>query len=115
MITPLDLQTLYMNLDKVGKEQAHSKEALAQAQANQVQKLQKEHDQGQHAVGRTSPTIRPEGDTSVKVQADGHNSGQGRRPGAPEPSLKDEAEKDKEKKDSTWKDPELGKHVDLSG
>ena len=112
MIRPLDLQTLYMNLDKVGEEQAHSKEAIARAQANQVAKMAKEHDQGQHAVWRTNPTTGAEGDTSVKVEADGHNPDQGRRPpSAPLP--KDEPEK--EKQDSTWKDPELGKHIDLSG
>jgi len=114
VIRPLDLQTLYMNLDKVGKEQAQSKEAQATAQANQVQKLHKEHDQGQHAVGKTNPTTGAEGDTSVKVQADGRQPGSGERPkprsGAP---ASDEAETEKE--EAAWKDPELGKHVDLSG
>jgi len=112
MIRPLDLQTLYMNLEKVGKEQAQSKEAGAIAQANEVKKLQKEHDQGQHAVGRTNPTTGAEGDTSVKVQADGKNPDQGRR--RPGPALTPEQEAEKEKQDA-WKDPELGKHVDLSG
>jgi len=41
MIRPLDLQTLYMNLEKVGKEQAQSKEALVQAQPAHVQRLHK--------------------------------------------------------------------------
>lgn len=114
MIRPLDLQTLYMNLDKVSKEQAQSKEAVAQAQANEVRKLAKEHDQGAHAVGRTNATTAAEGDTSVKVDADGRNPDSGRRrpPGAP-PAPEEETEK--EKQDSAWKDPELGKHVDLSG
>lgn len=114
MIRPLDLQTLYMNLEKVGKEQANSKEAQVQAQANQVQRLQKEHDQGAHAVGRTNPTVGAEGDTSVKVQADGKQPGSGelprRRPGPPVPD-----EPEPEENDQSWKDPELGKHVDLSG
>ncbi len=115
MIRPLDLQTLYMNLEKIGKEQAVSKEAVAQAQANQVQRLQKEHDQGQHAVGRTNPTVGAEGDTSVKVKADSQNPGSGEqaKPRSGAPASQEEPEK--EKKDSTWKDPELGKHVDLSG
>jgi hypothetical protein len=113
MIRPLDLQTLYMNLDKVGKDQAHSKEALVQAQANQVQKMQKEHDQGQHAVGKTNPAGGAEGDNAVKVAPDGHNPDQGERhrpkPGTPA------AEPEAEQQDTAWKDPELGKHVDLSG
>ena len=112
MIRPLDLQTLYMNLDKVGKEVSHSKEAEAQAQANQVQKMQKEHDQGAHAVGKTNPTTGAEGDTSVKVQADGHNPQQG----TPQRRAKKGGEvlEDEESEEPAWKDPGLGKHVDLS-
>ena len=115
MIRPLDLQTLFMNLDKVGKEQSQSKEAQAQAQANQVQKMQKEHDQGAHSVKRTNPTGGAEGETSVKVKADGHNpqGGEKPKPRAGSPDEGDEGES--EKKDTAWKDPELGKHVDLSG
>jgi hypothetical protein len=114
MIRPLDLQTLYMNLEKVGKEQAQTKEAIATAQANEVRKLAKEHDQGAHAVGRTNPTTPAEGDTSVKVQADGKNPDQGRRRPKGAPAAPGE-ETEKETQDSAWKDPELGKHVDLSG
>jgi|GEM_PF-1795428 len=113
MIRPLDLQTLYMNLEKVGKEQANSKEALAQAQANEVTKLHKEHDQGQHAVGRTSPGTGPEGDSSVKVPAEG-KPGDQRRPKRRGAAPREE-DAEKEKQDSSWTDPELGKHVDLSG
>lgn len=113
MIRPLDLQTLYMNLEKVGKEQALSKEAQALAQANQVHKMQKEHDQGQHAVGKTNPTVGAEGDTSVKVQADGKQPGSGEGPRHRGTHASEEAEPEKE--DTAWKDPELGKHVDLSG
>jgi hypothetical protein len=115
MIRPLDLQTLFMNLDKIGKEQAVSKEAQAQAQANQVTKLQKEHDQNAHAVKKTNPTGGAEGETSVKVQADGHNpQGQEKpKPRAGSPEAEDGGKK--EKQDTAWKDPELGKHVDLSG
>lgn len=114
MIRPLDLQTLYMNLEKVGKEQAQSKEAQAQAQSHQVQKMQKEHDQGAHAVGKTNPTVGAEGDTSVKVQADGRQPGSG-EPGRQKAGSQASDEAEEKKKDTAWKDPELGKHVDLSG
>jgi hypothetical protein len=113
MIRPLDLQTLYMNLEKVGKEQAQSKEAVAQAQAAQVQRLQREHDQGQHAVGKVNADVGPEEDNAVKVKADGRGSGpQGR---AKPKSEGGEEDSEDEKDETTWKDPELGKHVDLSG
>jgi len=115
MIRPLDLQTLYMNLEKVGKEQAVSKEALAQAQAAQVQKLQKEHDQGQHAVGRTNADVGPQEENSVKVKADSRNPDSGGQPRAKSEDSGPQDDAEKEKKDTAWKDPELGKHVDISG
>ena len=114
MIRPLDLQTLYMNLEKVGKEQAHSKEAIAQAQAAQVQKLQKEHDQGQHSVGKTKADIGPQEENTVKVKSDG-SSGSEARPRAKSEEKSREEDSEKDKKESAWKDPELGKHVDISG
>jgi len=113
MIRPLDLQTLYMNLDKVGKEQAQSKEAQAQAQAFQVQKLAKEHDQGAHSVKKTNAAAGAEGDTSVKVDAEGRNPDQPRHRGGRPPVPAEEPEP--EKKENAFQDPELGKHVDLSG
>ncbi len=108
MIRPLDLQTLYMNLEKVGKEQAQTKEAAALAQSRQVEKLQREHDQEQHAVVRTNATAEPE--QGVKVDSEG-GEGQPR-----DARRQNDAEEGQEKeKESTWSDPELGKHVDLSG
>jgi len=114
MIRPLDLQTLYMNLEKVGKEQAHSKEVLAQAQAAQIQKLQKEHDQGEHAVGKTNADIGPQEENSVKIKADNRNSGSEGHP-RPKSEQRPDEEPENEKKETAWKDPELGKHVDISG
>lgn len=114
MIRPLDLQMLYMNLDKIGKEQMNSKEAQVATQANQVQKLQKEHDEGAHAVGRTNATTETEGDTSVKVKADGRGNGGGPEPKRPARPAAPQAEPEPETEE-TWKDPRLGRHVDLSG
>jgi len=109
MIRPLDLQTLYMNLEKVGKEQAQSKEAAALAQSHQVEKLQREHDQDQHAVVRTNATAEPAEGT--KVDSESRGSGDQPRREAKRP---DESEGTDEDRDA-WSDPELGKHVDLSG
>lgn len=107
MIRPLDLQMLYMNLEKVGKEQSLSKEASALAQSHQIEKLQREHDLEEHSVVRTNETSEPEADT--KVDSEGKGPGQEpkreARPG----------EEEKEEKNESWSDPELGKHVDLSG
>jgi hypothetical protein len=107
MIRPLDLQTLYMNLEKVGKEQAQSKEAAALAQSHQVEKLQREHDQDQHAVVRTNATAEPE--EGVKVDSESRGSAQQHRQG------KQPDKQAEEEGNDTWSDPELGKHVDLSG
>jgi len=109
MIRPIDLQTLYMNLEKVGKEQAQTKEAAALAQSRQVEKLQREHDQEQHAVVRTNATAELE--QGNKVDSEGGQGGQPR-----DARRQNEAEEGQDKeKESAWSDPELGKHVDLSG
>jgi len=113
MIRPLDLQTLYMNLDKVGKEQAQSKEAQAQAQAQQVQRLQKEHDQGAHAVGRTQATGQAEGEHSVKVNSESGGGTSEAPPRRPRPENAPPEEEAAEPE--AWRDPQLGKHIDLSG
>ena len=107
MIRPLDLQTLYMNLEKVGKEQAVTKEAAALAQSHQIEKLQREHDQEQHSVVRTNATSEPEAD--AKVDSDG-SPGQ-----EPKREAKGQAEEENDEKKDSWSDPELGKHIDLSG
>jgi hypothetical protein len=110
MIRPLDLQTLYMNLEKVGKEQAQTKEAAAMAQSHQVEKLQREHDQEQHAVVRTNATAEPE--QGAKVDSEGQGgSGQPRDAKAKTPNDAEGQSKDGDE----WSDPELGKHIDLSG
>ena len=112
MIRPLDLQTMFMNLDKVGKEQSQSKEAQAAAQAAQVQRLQKEHDKGDHVVGQTGAVVGDEGDPAVKINSDGQGPGGEKPRDRKHPPAGDG---EKEKKDTAWKDPELGTHVDISG
>jgi len=112
MIRPLDLQILYMNLDKVSKETSLMKDAAAQAQANEALKLQKEQDTGLHSVGRTAPADGD--DLEVKVNADSHAGTSPDDSGPPSEQKSEEDEKKPAKKPS-WKDPQLGRHVDLSG
>jgi len=109
MIRPLDLQMLYMNLEKVGKETAQAKEAATLAQSHQVEKLQRQHDQGQHAVVRTEATAEPE--QGARVDSEGKGAGQEPRQEARSSSEEEAADQEPE----DWTDPELGKHVDLSG
>ena len=112
MIRPLDLQTMFMNLDKVGKELSQSKEAQAQAQAAQVQRLHKEHERGDQTVGQTGAVMADEGDPAVKVRSDGTGPGGGKPRDRKNPPAGDG---EKDKNDSAWTDPELGTHVDISG
>lgn len=116
MIRPLDLQTLYMQMDKVGKEHSLSREHALHQQELEAQKLAKVHDQQGHAVSQVEDSNETAGEESSKVKADekenlpqgrGRNRRrQGEKPGEPE--------SDSSKKNE-WKDPDMGRHVDLSG
>ena len=50
MIRPLDLQTMYMNLDKVGKEAAQTRDAVHNQQLAEAQKLSQQDEAQRHSV-----------------------------------------------------------------
>ena len=45
MIRPIDMQTMLMNLDKVGKDQAQARDNVTNQQAAEAQKLVRQDDQ----------------------------------------------------------------------
>ncbi|MDR2393442.1 MAG: hypothetical protein LBD93_04720 [Treponema sp.] len=110
-IQPIDLQTMFTQLDKVGKIQASQKEGFAIQQALQrieTQKKVEEHIQsvnetqntgeGAEGVQERKPRQQPEED------ATGHEETGG------------EAEKDRiTDQVSIIRDPTLGKNIDLNG
>jgi hypothetical protein len=109
-IQPIDLQTLFTQIDKVGKDQSvHREGAQLQAslQAARVERLEVERD---HSVNEARDTGQG-GAEHVRER-------QGRRQGGKEFFAEDEPEAADAEEDGdphVIRDPCLGKHIDVSG
>jgi hypothetical protein len=117
-LQPIDLQTLFTQMDKVGKVQAAQKEGVAIQQSIQSQQLQKRTDEHIQSVNETQ-------DTGQGVEKINDQNARKRQ--------KEDAETADERKDdpvpaeeagkvvplgeklAVFRDPALGKNVDFSG
>lgn len=105
-ILPIDVQTMLSQLDQVGKEHAARKEGAPQAQSLQALELVRQAEQSDHSVNQT----RDMGEGPDKVEDERERARQrkhsrsreGRAGGRPEDS-------------PIIEDPELGRHIDLTG
>jgi hypothetical protein len=108
-IQPIDLQTLYGQLDKVGKTQVQQ-QAAAQAAREAEMKANREK------AARNLDTVQtPEaGDEKAgRVHERNESSGGQGEPTGGEPAKKDVKGEEAEKE--ILKDPALGHHIDISG
>jgi hypothetical protein len=110
-IQPIDLQTLFTQIDKVGKDQAAHREGAqlqASLQTARVERLEVERD---HLVNEAQDTGQG-GAGRVKDR-------QGRRQGEKEFLAGDRqeaaADEEKEEDPHVIRDPCLGRHLDVSG
>ncbi len=104
-ITPLDLQTLFVRLNEVGKEQNHLKEAVASQQAAGAKQIKDNEIKQDNSVNRTE-----EGKDAQKLKDEERK----------EQQKHDDLEKEKENetaspKKNVYNDPEMGSHIDISG
>ena len=103
-ITPIDLQTLFAQLDKVGKTHAPMKEGIQQAVENiQIQKKTEEHIQEVNEAQNTG-----EGAQEVKDREQSNAQQQN------ESKKNREENKEEEEAVSVLSDPRLGKNIDIS-
>ncbi|MDR1399918.1 MAG: hypothetical protein LBJ41_08355 [Treponema sp.] len=107
-IQPIDLQTLFTQLDKVGKEQAAQKEGVAIQQALQGAQTQKKAEE--HIQSVNEAQNMGEGAERVKDRNSRKHQGDssGKRSHA---ETSDEEAPDAE----VIRDPSLGTHIDVSG
>jgi len=109
-ITPIDLQTMFSQVDKVGKTQAAQKEGqtLHQAiQGVQFERKTEEHVQQVNETQNTGEGVEKVKDRDHEQHGQRHNSG-----GKNEERKKDENEE--EAHSSVLRDPYLGHKVDIS-
>jgi len=107
-LLPIDLQTLFSQATQIGKEQAAQKDAPPTAQAAQAQQIVQRTETRDHAVNETQN--QEEGPEQVKDRARRGADRRGRRerkearPPAGKPPASD-----------VVRDPDLGRHIDVSG
>jgi len=105
-ITPIDLQTLFTQLDKVGKTQSSQREGLALQQSMQGIQLQKKANEQIQQINEAQNT--GEGAEKINDHKNGFEQNQ-------KESGKKKEQKKEEKNDvSVLNDPSLGKNIDIS-
>jgi hypothetical protein len=112
-IQPIDLQTLFTQVEKVGKTQASQKEGLAVQQALQGVQLQKKTEEQIQSVNEAQDT----GDGAEKVNDRGpRKDAENEEGGGKEQTASGgvEAEEDEDNR-AVIRDPALGRNIDISG
>jgi hypothetical protein len=108
---PIDLQILFTQLDKVGKEQANQKEGLQIQQALQGARMQRKAEERIQSVNESQDTgqgTERVKDRSPKKRQDHAGSRKGPLPGG-------EGDDPDGEYSPVIRDPNLGKNIDLSG
>jgi hypothetical protein len=108
-IQPIDLQTLFTQLDKVGKEQINQKDGLQIQQALQGAQEQRKTEERIQSVNESQDT--GEGTERIKDRSGRSAQGQG---GAGK-GKHDKPEPEQGPELAVISDPSLGKNIDLSG
>lgn len=106
-IKPIDLQTLFAKLDDVSKEQSILKEQAAAQQAQEARSQVARGIQQDHSVTETPENSEIGG---VNDEEEG-TEGQRRRKAGKKEAAETESETDRE----VVQDPDVGKHIDISG
>jgi len=108
-ITPIDLQAIFSQVDKVGKAQAAQREGQTLHQAIQGVQLQRKTEEHILQVNESQNT----GEGAEKVKDRGHEQEQRHKHGG----RKNEDEKDDDEDEnrlSVLREPYLGKKIDIS-
>lgn len=105
-IKPIDLQTLFSQLNQVGKQQAAEKDGAALHASLHGAVLKRIEDEAAKAVQR------PKDDQQTAKSVDGKG---GSRRGKPGQGKKRDGEPEEPPGTETITDPALGGHVDISG
>lgn len=105
-LSPLDLQTLFVKMGEVAREQAHLKGAEAQEQAFEAKKLAEQERQKDSSVAKAAE--ESEMDNRIKDgEKGGAESGEGG-------SKREEPDEEKPEREYI-RDSHLGQHIDLIG
>jgi hypothetical protein len=108
-IQPIDLQTLFTQVEKVGKSQAFQKEGLQIQEALQQVQSQKKAEEQVQSVNETQDS----GDGAEKIK-----DGNSRQQAAGQDGEESDGEEEKPEetaRQNLIRDPTLGRNIDISG
>ncbi|NOY10082.1 MAG: hypothetical protein GXP33_14715 [Spirochaetes bacterium] len=105
-VLPIDLQTLFAQMNQVGKEQAIQKNISPLHQSLQGTEIAKQTEEKDKSVNETKDV--GEGLEKIKDEQK-----KGKKKEAPK--RKDENRQEKKKENGIFKDPDLGRHIDIVG
>jgi len=111
-IQPIDLQTLFTQLDKVAKTQSSEREGAAMHEAIQGAQLQRRTEAQIKSVNDVQNTGE-DGAEKVKDRGGGGPSSQA-HDGGKDKKQKDEKSRQEEAKAAVIHDPSLGRKIDIS-
>lgn len=104
-ITPLDLQTLFVKMSQVGKEQAAIQKSVENQQNREANHLVKQEMNRDHSVNKTE-----EDKESQSIDDNGSGTGSSSSGGK-----KEESEDKSGEKPKYFTDPKRGHNIDISG
>ena len=108
-IQPIDLQTLFTQMDKVGKLQSAQREGFAMQQAIHGIQLQRKAEEEIKAVNQTQNTGEDGAEKIKDRESQAQYSGEGeKKEDQQQPAAEEETE------DSLFHDPRLGRNIDIS-
>ncbi len=110
-LTPLDLQTLFIKMNEVNREQAHIKGAEAQEQSLEAKKLVDQEIQKDSSVNPSAEQEEMDNRIKDKQEKAGGNEQEGHE----KKKKNDKEEKDEKDNREYIRDPNLGQHIDLIG
>jgi hypothetical protein len=106
-IKPIDLQTLFMHMNQVGRDQAQLKQGLHLQQIVAGSELVRETEQKDSSVNQTNPLS--DGPEQIHEDDEEQRGGRKRR------KSKEEKKEPREESRNYYSDPDLGKKIDISG
>ena len=108
-ISPIDLQTLFTQMDKVGKQEMAQRDGAAVLQSIQNARQQQQTDERVRSVNESQDT--GEGSEAIKDKNGGRA---GQEQGEQKNQSEEETEKNTKEKDGVIRDPNLGRNIDVS-
>lgn len=111
-IKPIDLQTLFSQIDRIGREQAAGKEGAALQGSAHAGALQKRAEEKARSVQRPADS---DDSGSRGVDPEGGGSAEAGEEGASERKARPAEDDEETTPDEIIRDPKLGNRIDLSG